>query len=731
MEKLLFVGLKRLFYTTRFAVLIIAVSSFVLNRNHAESIACCYLQDGGDLEVGDLVEFEFMGGTHEGEITRFTGNGWPYVEFEYRGRSRERFFPTSDVKLLDRSSSTTEEPKADVRTWTDKTGAFEVKARLLSHSNGKIELEKEDGRVVTLPLDKLSEPDKKFIAEIEKKAADESNSDNPFAGGTPTAGSKSNAEKSESPFESARNRSSSRSRRRRNRSNNKGPLSGGIVPEFGGNEVGIANLDWKVKPDARSTTRASKSIIGLRSTGRNSSGRIEDVFAEPSGQSLIALAGKSFNDDKTIVFADLATGRATKRTIKEKRADLFAGSHDGKTVVIKTEGRGDVPGGLQFWDTSAAESKLTHTWKTAGFFDRNGFEPKFGVMLENGQLLTFGRRIVLWDIETASDAYTFDINVDVPPAFSPGGKQYAVVSGDKIYIVETLTGKTLGILEVSRGGAGNLAFSDSGQFLAAGNLHGYETFVWDLNSGQQVAEFHGTDRRFNSLDWVGDEYILVNKEQLFDIALKASVWKFTTDFNGKLIKGGNGTFYFASANKFTPVDLLPKRLKEQTARLDPDELLVLKPGEKVSIDLSLPFSRAEISSIRKRLEAMLKSKGFVISDKAPTSLVIGVKKQKSESVEVSSVTDPFGRRGAEKITYSPSKVTISLNKNGDSIWQREYVRSPGHIIQAENNETYQQAAARLCKVKPSEFESLRIPAEIRRVPDDIKGTSKISSVGIQ
>jgi len=508
-------------------------------------------------------------------------------------------------------------------------------------------------------------------------------------------------------------------------------LSVGIEPEFGGNEVGVADLEWKVNPDARTAVGTNSKIIGVPISGRNAFRRIEDVFADPSGKSLVVLAEKSFTDEKTIFLANLATGKAIKRTISEKRADLFAGSHDGKLVVTKKDRHGDVTGGLQFWDTTFDEPKLVHTWKTADFFDRKGFEPEYGAMLENGLLLTFGRRIVLWDIETASDAYTFDIPVDAPPAFSPGGKQYAVASGEKIYIVETATGKTLGALEIAKGAADSIAFSDSGQFLAAGDSSGYETIVWDLSSGQKITQFYRAESRLESLDWVGDEHILVNKKQLFDVALKSVVWNFTSDSEGKLVKAGNGNFYYASSRKFTPIKLLSKRLKEQTARLDPDELLALKPGDKVSIDLTLPFSRTELRSVRNKLKAMLREIGFVISDKAPNALVIAVKKQKRETVELSSIHDPFGRRGSEEISYYPSKVTISLNKDGDSVWKRQYTRTPGHVIHANRGESYQQAANRMCKVKPSEIGNLRLPTEIRIIPDDIKGNSKITSVGIQ
>jgi|GEM_PF-6314161 len=51
----------------------------------------------------------------------------------------------------------------DVRTWTDATGKFKIEAKLLEFKDGKVKLERTDGKVVTLPFDKLSAADQFFV----------------------------------------------------------------------------------------------------------------------------------------------------------------------------------------------------------------------------------------------------------------------------------------------------------------------------------------------------------------------------------------------------------------------------------------------------------------------------------------------------------------------------------------------------------------------------------------
>ena len=62
---------------------------------------------------------------------------------------------------------------AEIRTWSDTTGKFQIMAKFVEVSDGKVVLEREDGAQVTIPLDKLNEADRKAAADM-MKAAEES-----------------------------------------------------------------------------------------------------------------------------------------------------------------------------------------------------------------------------------------------------------------------------------------------------------------------------------------------------------------------------------------------------------------------------------------------------------------------------------------------------------------------------------------------------------------------------
>lgn len=59
--------------------------------------------------------------------------------------------------------ATPRKPPAEMRTWTDATGAYTVLASLVTLSNGQVTLLKEDGAEAILPLARLSAADREFV----------------------------------------------------------------------------------------------------------------------------------------------------------------------------------------------------------------------------------------------------------------------------------------------------------------------------------------------------------------------------------------------------------------------------------------------------------------------------------------------------------------------------------------------------------------------------------------
>jgi len=61
------------------------------------------------------------------------------------------------------STSESKPVSATLRTWTNHTGDFKVEATFLSFLDGKVKLRRKDGKEISVPLDRLSEDDQKFV----------------------------------------------------------------------------------------------------------------------------------------------------------------------------------------------------------------------------------------------------------------------------------------------------------------------------------------------------------------------------------------------------------------------------------------------------------------------------------------------------------------------------------------------------------------------------------------
>jgi hypothetical protein len=101
-------------------------------------------------------------------------------------RSFGLVFPTFVLLALGMSTVRGDEPKGELRKWKDDSGKFEVTARYLGLEKDSVRLERENGKIVLVPLSRLSAADREIIQKLQpenpfEKEADASSSTNPAA----------------------------------------------------------------------------------------------------------------------------------------------------------------------------------------------------------------------------------------------------------------------------------------------------------------------------------------------------------------------------------------------------------------------------------------------------------------------------------------------------------------------------------------------------------------------
>lgn len=58
----------------------------------------------------------------------------------------------------------------EVRTWKDKSGKFSIRAELVESDGTTVKLKRADGKVISVPVDRLSDQDRQFLEAQEKSA---------------------------------------------------------------------------------------------------------------------------------------------------------------------------------------------------------------------------------------------------------------------------------------------------------------------------------------------------------------------------------------------------------------------------------------------------------------------------------------------------------------------------------------------------------------------------------
>ncbi len=82
---------------------------------------------------------------------------------EVRERFRSRPFPPNDVRRIKAGKSSETETPYPVRKWSNKSGKFNIEARLDEKKGENVVLVKKDGKRLVVPLEKLSEADQEYV----------------------------------------------------------------------------------------------------------------------------------------------------------------------------------------------------------------------------------------------------------------------------------------------------------------------------------------------------------------------------------------------------------------------------------------------------------------------------------------------------------------------------------------------------------------------------------------
>jgi hypothetical protein len=638
---------------------------------------------------------------------------------------------------------------AEDRTWTDREGKFSVEAMLLDFDGENVKLKKkEDGKTVSIALEKLSLPDQAYV---KKMMAD-------IGGGK--------AEKSESPFEEVNENAPKPTPKKtkpvkveedeesntEETTNSGGAFTGKIpvtrlsaAPSI---RVDRATATWSAPPDP-----AKYAKLDFKPNLPNFTYGKQDIFtnvavegfcfADDAPEKILAAVSLKFrNDSKTtkVFIGDMKTGGVLSQTWPAQLKPLGLSPDGTQALFGQVSGRSsDKITHLTLSDTT--QPKLPCVAAFAPFAEKTDrsdseSEIKWADWIDNEHILVQSKRglIVLIRAKNGAAVWTLDGTNIGDVTLSPG-KKYLIANAthNSHYLLETQTGKPIGELVPADGGKFGFpvkfAFSQNGERIAV--YEGSAIHILEMKNGTAKKPFYIGDKHVTNMWWVSDTHVLCG-DTLVETVEQLPIWNYTdidkkdVFFAGCLwhaprIRSNDSSFYVADAVIPHPgMPVLPK--------LPDDQKYCVHPG--MAVNLAVDGAIPDSAKLREHETKNLTDNGFNVTSDAQITLAVRLQAEASQEGEWASSPfasgGPFGPRGPSvgKATYTPYKYSFSFEKDGKTLWTISTSSgSPTFSVsELAGNKTLQDVVTEKSKPKSDWYFRVKIPP---RIPFDKAGTSAL------
>lgn len=622
------------------------------------------------------------------------------------------------------------------RTWSDSSGRFSVEATYQGVEGDVVLLEKADGKLIRVPLSKLATDDRQHVAEL--LAAAMQSDENPF----------------ERDVTAPAARPTQRSAKGEMRANRSG------VRQIEYNE----SARWKFKPPKldippRVSAASSIPLSDLPDSKKFFEELSSLQVARDAAQAFVVRKrGKVGADDiYYLQVADLRRGKA-EPLVRLPDESFILDVLPGESLVLM---RSDAFGHgkkkkLFLQQLSGNQFQPLNSWEPHGTEFHSDVE--IARFLAGGRVLTsptLNKVWTIWDMNTARAL--FDIPTGhggnmMVTAISLDRRFLAMASDASIAIVDTQTGKHVGSLTSSmKGDSGErfsgLAFSADMQRLAGTSRYGVT--VWDLNTGEQYRQFmHRGAQSEKEIAWI-DDLLLVDNSLLFDVERRILLWHYQT---GRFGHGTKSTiqagrfWYVPKAEESKSSYIGSAEIPHQAARKmaeslgDPEDLLLLKPGSKLAVEVDVSAGDATPDVVRQAVTENLQKAGFEVVDDSEFVAVATCKALPRQEINVNMSSDPLRRHrprpgDIQTRTIVPHVSRLAIRHNGEEVWAIGSLAQPGHMIWMEEGESLDAALKRLTEPNSKVLTETRFGSHIARQgtagPHRAFGQSMLTPDGIE
>ncbi|TWT68272.1 SHD1 domain-containing protein [Crateriforma conspicua] len=672
-------------------------------------------------EVGDRVTFSRAGSSGEGVVSDVRGGGkFLVIEVDNGGRK------SKVVVLASQAKASASAPAADdsMRMWTDASGSFSVKATLVEQSATMATLRKEDGRVINVPIEKLSIGDQEYLALMD--TADP----NPFAGGTsmPATGSS---------FAPSSNGGASPSR-------SFGGVAQLSVPQAVKLPEGKKLLLTNMSPPASiqaDTTPYDFSALGNAALNVTKKEFREDMtrpFIVGSDGSTLACCLKSSwsNNDKFTKVFHIDGRRGSAQQVAECTGRSFgiasADPGTGDALIIFDAAQGTQSSGLGIMTgLTDGSPRIAMTWDMFPGDSNKKDYVRYRRVLPGGiAVVVYGQTIRVINYRNRSTVWTCAQTMFNEPAVSAGGRYTAVAdtTGEQIAIVETATGQQIGSVPCGKIGSVSMGFSPDAKRIALSE--GNKVRVFEVATGEVLLEHEANvplSKHGGQLPWYGQSFLLLPTGPVLSLKRNLIVWNY--QMQGEPIEYADRIFeglYPVVNDGSVGIVRLPHEKAIEAADREVGDLAAVSQGDSIAVNVTGSGPGATTNQIRSWIEAAIEKAGYRVASDAPTKLNASVTRGKTEERSYRE----FGNFGTTEVKFTPYISKVDVVQGSDTLWTRSSRSSMPFFVRGDK--TLKQIARENEKPNTGVFENMELPEQILKLEYQKGfGNSMVSIQGIR
>jgi hypothetical protein len=598
----------------------------------------------------------------------------------------------------------------DVRTWVDKSGKFKIEAKFIAIENGKAVLEKTDGLRVQIELDKLSPADRRLAEHLQKEK--EKDEDNPFEKAKPAK-----------PTPPAKPNVGRRGR-------TPPPTDAPELTEAewsGVKQITVFGSDWRPPVIAVTDLKLSwqprpvplpakadffENITGIVASAKAKRAVVMTATERPGNKEV---QGRLF-------VCDLDKGRMVKQFTFVGKMTPLALSNDGTYLVSRHEVFGfDNNDKVELWKVGEEVERVKH-WVPAENPIQRGRDVVWAAFSEDDKTLitqVSGGNLTWWNVSELKPTQSLALggHVTAIPGKSPDGKYLACVSNQDLIILDAASGDTVAVKATGQQmHQPKLSFSPDGKKLACTYMNKMDVYGLAEASVETTVQVNGAGGNAPCF-WTSPTAVMVGAPLAYiETSMNVNVWGYDgTDKVAPL--GDHGVMVIQDVHRKLQ-SLIPVKLPHgaavqlvEQAKKDPS-FFVLKPGTKVSVDVS-GISDASIQQDAKAaLEAKLEGNGNPVGSGGVT-LVASMERGKDHEVSYRTFGSlPFDR--GKTYTVTGWVFGLKLSGGGKTHWQSTGGNHPPHMIHLKQDESVESHLKQYNTPNANFFKYAELPKYVAR-----------------